>query len=48
MYIANCLAVRSMAQVCGSFVAGIAGSNPTVGLEFGSLCLFVLCRYRPL
>ena len=39
------MAARSKARVCGHSIVGIAGSNPTVGIERLS---FVLCvvRYR--
>ena len=36
------LSVRSKTLVCGSFIAGIAGSNSADGVDVHNLCL--LCR----
>jgi hypothetical protein len=36
------VAARSNALVCGHLVAGIAGSNPALGMDVCPLCLYVV------
>jgi hypothetical protein len=38
------VALRSKAQICGRWIAVIAGSNPADGMEARPLCFYVLCR----